>query len=165
MEARRIARGLRWLALAGLLGAAACKHADPAAGTNVAGPTDQRPTTDDELARLLTPASTSLSPGRDGGARGSAAADNDVERPVTVTGTAHDAARGAIVLDEAQTPWYVDRLERWPAELRGRRVTVSGMARERKLAPDPVVGPRGERSAGMVGSAHVITQPTWRLAE
>jgi hypothetical protein len=63
---------------------------------------------------------------------------------------------GAVVIDDAGAPWYVEGLERWQAGWAGRRVVVNGVSRERKLAPDPT---------GMVGTSHVIARASWQRAD
>jgi hypothetical protein len=49
-----------------------------------------------------------------------------VDEPVTVVGTAQNAAAGAIVSLDGR-PVYVSELEQWPPELVGRNVEVSGV--------------------------------------
>jgi hypothetical protein len=49
-----------------------------------------------------------------------------VNEPVTVVGTAQNAAAGAIVSLDGR-PVYVSELEQWPPELVGRNVEVSGV--------------------------------------
>jgi hypothetical protein len=67
-----------------------------------------------------------------------------VGQRVTLTGTAQNAAAGASVLVEGW-PVYVGGLSRWPAELVGRRLDVSGtLVRTRGPAPqERVHGPAG----------------------
>jgi hypothetical protein len=80
---------------------------------------------------------------------------------VSVVGVARDARMGAVVL-LADTPVYVVGLDAWPTELHGQRVRVEGRVEERKLAPDPSVGPDGAQTAGMEGVAWVLAEATWR---
>jgi len=83
---------------------------------------------------------------------------------VTLEGTARDAHSGAVVVLRDRQPLYVEGLERWPAELEGKNVKVSGTVVSRKLAPDPVVAADGAVSAGMVGESWVLTSASWALA-
>ena len=83
---------------------------------------------------------------------------------VNLTGVARDAALGAVVVLGDGQPVYVEGLERWPNELLGRKVEVSGTAAQKKLAPDPEIAPDGAVSHGMVGTAWVVSGATWRRA-
>lgn len=77
-------------------------------------------------------------------------------------GTARDAKLGAVLVVEGE-PLYVDGLASWPDELHGKQVELEGTLQQRKLAPDPLVGPEGEQSAGMQGMAWVVTDPRYKL--
>jgi hypothetical protein len=77
-------------------------------------------------------------------------------------GKAEDAKLGAVLVVSGE-PLYVDGLGSWPDELRGQQIELSGTLQQRKLAPDPVVGPAGEQSAGMEGSAWVVMDPQYKL--
>jgi hypothetical protein len=84
--------------------------------------------------------------------------------PVIIVGLAVDAKGGAIVATDDGAAIYVAGLDRWPAELAGQRVEVSGRRARRKLLPDPEVSPSGAWSAGAEGEQDVIDGATWRLA-
>jgi hypothetical protein len=77
-------------------------------------------------------------------------------------GKAEDAKLGAVVMISG-VPLYVDGLSSWPDELRGQQIQLEGTLKRRELAPDPVLGPNGERSAGMEGEAWVVTEPQYKL--
>jgi hypothetical protein len=146
-----------------------CKHGEPSPGAAASPTTSSPKQPDDELTRMLRPDPAPFAPGT-AGSEGAAPSAKPVagtveEKQVKVTGMARDAKLGAVVIDDAGATWYVEGLERWESRLSGKRVQVSGVARERKLAPDPTVGPKGEVSAGMVGTSRVITRPMWQLAE
>ena len=81
---------------------------------------------------------------------------------ITVQGVARDAASGAIVQVDGGKVWTIAGLGSWPAELRNQRVEVTGVATIRKLAPDPVRGPDGTVSHGMVGTSDVLAKARWR---
>lgn len=83
---------------------------------------------------------------------------------VTLVGVARDAHAGAVVLLSDGTPVYVAGLDSWDVRWDRRRVKVTGVLRERKLAPDPEVGPHGEVSHGMEGDALVIDDAKWEDA-
>ncbi len=86
--------------------------------------------------------------------------DRAPKLPRILVGTAIDAKAGA-VLETAD----VGGLSSWPAALRQRRVTVTGIVVTKKLIPDPVVGPKGEISQGAEGDQTVIEGARWRLVE
>jgi hypothetical protein len=81
----------------------------------------------------------------------------------TVTGTARDAALGAVVLRDDGVAIFIDGLGSWPADLHGKRVEATGKLVRKSLSPEPEVGPGGERSAGMSGDAQVLEGATWKL--
>jgi hypothetical protein len=89
-------------------------------------------------------------------------ADPRIGTLTTIVGTAANAALGAVVVDEQGDVYYLDGLAEWDDALLDRRVEVTGTLRRKKLAPDPVVGPGGEVSHGMKGTALVLDNPTWR---
>jgi hypothetical protein len=80
---------------------------------------------------------------------------------VTLRGVAADAKGGAVLQTDDGRVVYVDGLERWPDAVAGHPVKAQGRLTRRKLIPDPVVGPAGERSAGAVGDQTVLEQATW----
>mgnify|MGYP007046932023 CR=1 FL=1 len=138
----------------------------------VVGPAKAR--APDKLDELLKPSSAGLPGAATGPARHGAAAAPDfgpghaatVEPTaavrITVTGTARDAAMGAVVVLADGKVWYVDRLSEWPGNLLNAQVSVTGTARQRKLAPDPTVGPDGAVSHGMQGTSAVLMSAHWR---
>lgn len=85
-------------------------------------------------------------------------------KTTTLLGTARNAKGGAVVVRDDGGAVYVGGLEAWPAALDGQRVEVTGQLVRKKLIPDPVVGPNGERSAGAEGDQTVIEKATWRAA-
>lgn len=78
-----------------------------------------------------------------------------VGRRVVLVGRADDAKLGAVVV-VGDTPVWLAGHDAWPDGWRGANVRVAGRLDRRALAPEPEVGPNGERSAGMVGDAWVI---------
>lgn len=81
---------------------------------------------------------------------------------ITVTGTARNAAMGAVLVRDDGRVWYLDGLSEWPDALLDKAVSVTGTARQRKLAPDPTVGPDGAVSHGMQGMSSVLMSPHWK---
>ena len=82
---------------------------------------------------------------------------------VTLVGTAHDAALGAVLVRTDGAPVYLDGLPSWPPTLRGRRVRATGTLVERQLAPDPDHDDRGAIRHGIAGPSLVLVAATWQL--
>jgi hypothetical protein len=80
-------------------------------------------------------------------------------------GVARNAKSGAVLVLDGGAVYYLDKLDEWPTAVIGKRVSVTGNLVERKLAPDPVVGPNGEQSAGMYGTSTVIEDPQWEVVK
>ncbi len=83
---------------------------------------------------------------------------------VTLSGTAADAKGGAVVVTDDGAVVYLEGVDAWPAGIRGHRVEVTGKRTRKKLIPDPVVSPTGERSAGAFGDQDVIEGATWQAS-
>lgn len=86
-----------------------------------------------------------------------------VDQEVTIDGVARNAFLGAVVMRDNGTPVYLDGLDEWEASTSHRRISVTGVLRVRKLAPDPVVGPDGGVSHGAYGNDYVLESPTWTI--
>jgi len=85
------------------------------------------------------------------------ALEAQVGQRVTLTGTAQNAAAGAIVLVEDR-PVYIGGLSRWPAELAGRELDVTGtLVSTRGPAP-------GARVHGHAGG-YALDDASWALHE
>jgi hypothetical protein len=89
--------------------------------------------------------------------------DDRLDKPIVSTGTAKDAALGAVVVLDGGGVHYVEGLDAWPKDVFGKRVEVKGTLRRKKLAPDPVVDSNGLISHGMLGSSHVIEDAVWTV--
>jgi hypothetical protein len=87
-----------------------------------------------------------------------------LEQTVTLVGTARDAHQGAVVVLADGTPVYIAGLPSWEDAWDRKRIVAKGVLRRRRLAPDPAVGPRGERSHGMVGASLMLEDATWEAA-
>ena len=96
-----------------------------------------------------------------GGPKTAAAA---APKAVTIVGMARNAAMGAVVVGTDGAVWYIDKMSEWDGRWLDKKVSVSGTAQTRKLAPDPTVGPKGEVSHGMLGTSKVILDAKVRLA-
>jgi hypothetical protein len=89
--------------------------------------------------------------------------DDKLNQAVTLVGMARHAHSGAVILVQGG-PIYIEGLAEWPHDLDGKNVRVTGVLRDKKLAPDPVVDEKGAVSHGMFGSAYVIENPVWERA-
>ena len=79
---------------------------------------------------------------------------------VSFEATASDAAGGAMVMIGAGPPIYIRGLARWPRELEGRRVSLTGelSRRESQLPPTP---PGGIPAHGIPAATYVLDDARW----
>lgn len=84
---------------------------------------------------------------------------------VVLQGIARNAKAGAVVVEDAGRVLYVKGLDSWPGSLDGQRVKVTGVVRDEKMIPDPVVDEKGAISQGAEGSQLVIHEAEWKLDE
>lgn len=83
----------------------------------------------------------------------------------TIEGTARNAHAGAVLVTEDRTPIYIDGLSSWSSTgFDGKNVSVTGMLRQRSLAPDPVTDADGAVSHGMDGDSYVFENASWKLS-
>ena len=85
-----------------------------------------------------------------------------IDRDVTVEGTARNAAGGAVVLTDDRTPVYIDGLESWDRATDGKHVRAKGTLRRR--GGQQTVNAKGEHSHGFPGERYVLEKPTWSVA-
>jgi hypothetical protein len=85
-----------------------------------------------------------------------------VDREVTIEGTARNAAGGAVVLTDDRTPVYIDGLESWDRKVDGKKVKAKGTLRKR--GGQQVVNDKGEHSHGFPGERYVLEKPSWSVA-
>jgi hypothetical protein len=90
---------------------------------------------------------------------------NMVSKEITIEGLAKNAFSGPVVVDEKGEAFYLSNLEEWPAEVLGKRVSVSGIAAVSKLAPDPNSAGDGVIGHGMAGTSSRLRNASWTLAE
>ncbi len=88
--------------------------------------------------------------------------EQNIDKQITIEGTAKNAMAGAIVLTPDRTPVYVDGLERWDRAVDGKAISASGTLRRR--GGDDVVAANGEQSSGITGDHFVLEQPTWTVS-
>jgi hypothetical protein len=82
--------------------------------------------------------------------------DAQLDREVTIEGTAENGAAGAIVRVVDRTPIYLDGLARWNCAA-GTAVRVTGVLRKR--AGDRVVDDRGQHGHGIPSARYVLERP------
>jgi hypothetical protein len=85
-----------------------------------------------------------------------------VGETVSFEATALDAAGGAMVMVGPGSPIYIRGLDRWPQELEGRRVSLTGelQRRESQLPPTP---PGGIPAHGIPSATYVLDGARWEL--
>lgn len=80
---------------------------------------------------------------------------------VSFEATTADGAGGAMVLVGSGTPIYIRGLARWPREIEGERVTLTGELRRREsqLPPTP---PGGIPAHGIPAATYVLDDACWK---
>jgi hypothetical protein len=86
-----------------------------------------------------------------------------VDETVSFEATALDAAGGAMVMVGSGPPIYIRGLARWPQELEGKRVALTGELRRREsqLPPTP---PGGIPAHGIPSATYVLDDARWEPA-
>ncbi len=84
-------------------------------------------------------------------------------KKVTLSGTARDAKGSAVLMTDNDDVVYIDGLDSWPADVLGKRVRVTGVLREKKYLPSPVVDETGAISQGAEGNQSVLEKATWKV--
>jgi hypothetical protein len=84
-----------------------------------------------------------------------------VGNPVTIDGTARNAAGGAVVLTDDRTPIYIDGLQSWDKNTDGKKIKVKGTLAKR--GPDKVVNDKGEHAHGFADDRFVLEKPSWTV--
>jgi hypothetical protein len=80
-----------------------------------------------------------------------------VGKAVAIEGKAADAKLGAVVLLDEE-PIYIESLGRWPTEIHGKRVHVSGTLEFHKGGGNPKV-------EGIVPDRYVLKNATWQVVQ
>ena len=93
----------------------------------------------------------------------SAGADSRDGTVVELTGEAEIAVMGAVVVGPDGRATYVAGLDSWPSDVYRKQVT--GTWGRSSAAPGPAVAANGDASHGAFGSAQVLFDATWKLAE
>jgi hypothetical protein len=83
---------------------------------------------------------------------------------VRVSGLAQNAKGGAVLIIDG-SPYYLERLDAWPAEVVGKLVGVSGKVVDKQYLPQGGKNAKGEYEQGAEGSQSVIESPTWRVIQ
>jgi hypothetical protein len=77
-------------------------------------------------------------------------------RTITVRGTARTGASGALILVPDELPVYLGGVRRWPAELEGVEVEVTGTVRVQEAQVES-----GARVHGLTDDVRVLEDATW----
>jgi hypothetical protein len=77
-------------------------------------------------------------------------------RTITVRGTARTGAAGALILVPDELPVYLGGLRRWPAEVEGVDVEVTGTLRIQEAQVES-----GARVHGLADDVRVLEDATW----
>ena len=79
-----------------------------------------------------------------------------VGQKITLKGIAKDAKGGAVILTPEKVPIYIKDLDSWPPELFDKQLEVTGVLKEEKFIPDPVIDEDGSISTGAYGDQLVL---------
>jgi hypothetical protein len=86
-----------------------------------------------------------------------------VGEQVRFEATARDAAAGAMAMVGSGPPIYIAGLARWPRELGGKRVALTGSLRRRE-AQVPPTPPGGMPAHGIASASYVLDDAQWEPA-
>jgi len=79
-----------------------------------------------------------------------------IGQKITIFGIAKDAKGGAILLTSEKVPIYIKGLDYWSPELFDKQLKVTGVLKEEKFIPDPVIDEDGSISTGAYGDQLVL---------
>jgi hypothetical protein len=82
-------------------------------------------------------------------------------RAEVISGTARNAKAGAMLFADDGRQLYVEGIEEWESDLRGKRLTLTGVVRRKGFYPEAGEDEGGELTQGMVGTPLVLqlTEP------
>jgi hypothetical protein len=75
---------------------------------------------------------------------------------VNLNGTAKDAKGGAVLITPEGDVIYIKGLDSWPSDFLDKSLSVSGLLKEEKFIPDPVIEENGVISTGAYGDQLVL---------
>ena len=79
-----------------------------------------------------------------------------IGQKITIIGIAKDAKGGAVLLTSDKVPIYIKGLDSWSPELFNKQLKVTGMLKEEKFIPDPIIDENGSISTGAYGDQLVL---------
>lgn len=82
---------------------------------------------------------------------------------VTIHGIAENAKLGAVIAIDDDNAIYIEGLSEWETQVLNQKIVVTGMLRRKKLAPDPLLNPKGEVSQGLWGDSLVLENANWKV--
>ena len=82
--------------------------------------------------------------------------EKSIGQKITILGIAKDAKGGAILLTSEKVPIYIKGLDSWSPELYDKQLKVTGVLKEEKFIPDPVIDEDGSISTGAYGNQLVL---------
>jgi len=79
-----------------------------------------------------------------------------IGQKVNLNGTAKDAKGGAVLITPEGYVIYIKGLDFWPSELFDKSISVSGLLKNEKFIPDPIIDENGAISTGATGDQLVL---------
>lgn len=81
-----------------------------------------------------------------------------IGQKITLIGTAKDAKGGAVIITTDKYVIYIKGLDFWSSELLDKHVSVSGLLKQEKFIPDPVLNKNGGINCGAIGEQLVFEE-------
>lgn len=88
-----------------------------------------------------------------------------VGNKVNLNGTAKDAKGGAVLITSEGYVIYIKGLETWPSEFLDKNILVSGILKEYKLIPEPIIDENGAISTGATGDQFILENSEYSIKE
>ncbi len=91
--------------------------------------------------------------------------EKQIGQKVNLNGTAKDAKGGAVLLTPEGNVIFIKGLEFWPSEFLDKKISVSGLLKEEKLIPDPLIDEDAVISTGAYGNQLILENAEYYLSQ
>ncbi len=90
---------------------------------------------------------------------------NIKEKEVTIIGIAKNAKMGAVILTENQNVYYIDVINSWDDNIKGKELRVTGVIIVETFKAEDLKSEKGEWKTGMEGDKKTMLKPVWEMVE